>query len=215
MKRIALAACCYGALLFTHAASAPAQDKPQPAPAQKEQAAPVKHGGKIEMRYDGVARETVVALRPMSVTCGGAKGAAGITSGVCVNLAVSLHCPGQQLDYVRHATLRLTFETKDWDNRHPLDQRDLTAVADGEVLRLGRMRLAAQAQGVSESWTATDSKETLEAQIPYQTFKKIARASSVEVSVGRTAFTLRDKNVAALRDLGDRVNPAARQAAGN
>ncbi len=151
----------------------------------------------------------------MPVTCETGKGMESTVKGVCVSLQVSLHCPGQQLDYVRHAALRFTFETKDWDKRHPLDQRDLTIVADGETLRLGRMRLAGQAQGVSESWLATDSKETLEARVPYESFKKIAGAASVEVSVGRTAFGLREKNVAALRDLNGRVNLAGRQAAGN
>lgn len=212
MKRLLFLLLCCAALLPAASHAGRAQDKKsQPAPAPT----PVKHGGKIETKYDGVARETIVELKRMQVTCEMAKGLQSTIKGVCVSLQVSLHCPGQQLDYVRHATLRLTFETKDWDMRHPVEQRDLTVVADGEVLRLGRMRLSAQAQGVSDSWGATDSKETLEAQIPYQTFKKVAQASSVEVSVGRTAFALRDKNVAALRDLGDRVNLAGRQAAGN
>jgi len=214
MKRMLfplLLLCCAAlAPALSHAGRA--QDRKgaaQPAPT------PVKHGGKIETKYDGVARETVVELKRMQVTCELARGLESTVKGVCVSLQVSLHCPGQQLDYVRHAVLQLTFETKDWDKRHPLDQRDLTVVADGELLSLGRMRLAAQAQGVSESWTATDSKETLEARVPYEIFKKIARASRVEVSVGRTAFGLRDKNLSALRDLSDRVNPSARQAAGN
>jgi len=211
MKRLLFLLLCCAALLPAASHASRAQDKKgaQPAPT------PVKHGGKIETKYDGVARETVVELKRMQVTCEMGKGLESTVKGVCVSLQVSLHCPGQQLDYVRHATLRLTFETKDWDMRHPLDQRDLTVVADGEVLRLGRMRLAAQAQGVSDSWSATDSKETLEAQIPYQTFRKVAQATSVEVSVGRTAFQLRDKNLSALSDLNNRVNLASRQAAGN
>ena len=149
----------------------------------------------------------------MPVTCGSGKGLQSTLKGVCVSMEAVLHCPGQQLDYVRHATLRLTFETKDWDSRHPIDQRELTVVADGETMRLGRMRLASQ--GVSEGWDATDAKETLEATVAYDAFKKIAAASQVEVSVGRTAFRMRDKNVAALRDMTNRVLPSARQAAGN
>lgn len=207
MKRMLFLLLCSAALLPAATHAGHAQDAKGAPPA------PLKHGGKIETKYDGASRETVVELKRMPVTCELGKGLESTVKGVCVSLQVSLHCPGQQLDYVRHATLRLTFETKDWDQRHPLDQRELTVVADGETLRLGRMRLAAQ--GVSESWTATDSKETLEARLPYETFKKMARASSVEISVGRTAFQLRDKNVAALRDLTDRVNPTARQSAGN
>ena len=164
---------------------------------------PLDHGGKIESAYDGFAHETVVTLKRMSVTCGAAKGTASIMKGVCVSLQAALHCPGKQLDYVRRVTLRLTFETKNWDARHPLGQRDLSAVADGETLRLGPMSLAAQ--GVSESWLAEDSKETLELDIPYETFLKLARSAYVQLSVGKTAFALRDKNIAALRDMNNRV----------
>lgn len=164
---------------------------------------PLEHGGKIESAYDGFARETVVSLKRMSVTCGKAKGTAAIMKGVCVSLQASLHCPGKQLDYVRRATLRLTFEAKNWDARHPAGERDLSAVADGETLRLGRMSLLSQ--GVSESWLAEDAKETLEVSIPYEAFLKLARAEYVEFSVGKTTFALRDKNVAALRDMNNRV----------
>lgn len=193
---------CVSAVLLAHAPGL-AQEK-QPAAAE-----PVKHGGKIEMRYDGLARETVVALRPMSVTCGGKKGAAGITSGVCVNLAVSLHCPGQQLDYVRTALLQLTFETKDWDQRHPPDQRELSAVADGETIRLGRLQLVKQDTG--EGWLDNRMKEVLEVSVPYDTFARLARAQFVELAVGRSAFGLRDKNIAALRDLNSRVRLSAKE----
>lgn len=165
---------------------------------------PLAHGGKIESAYDGFARETVVSLKRMSVTCGAAKGSTSIMKGVCVSLQASLHCPGKQLDYVRRAMLRLTFEAKNWDARHPVGERDLSAVADGETIRLGRMSLASH--GVSESWLAEDAKETLEVSISYEAFLKLARAEYVEFSVGKTAFALRDKNVAALRDMNNRVS---------
>ncbi|HEX8285353.1 MAG TPA: hypothetical protein VF588_18505 [Pyrinomonadaceae bacterium] len=198
MKRIVTLCCVY----VTLAAAVCAQEAgraaaPAPAPT------PVKHGGKIESAYDGFAHETVVALKRMSVTCEAARGLQGSLKGLCVSLQVSLHCPGQQLEYVRRATVRITFEAKDWDARHPAGQRDLSAVADGETVRLGRMTLVSHA--VSESWLAEDAKETLEVSIPYEAFLKLARAEYVEMSVGKTTFPLRDKNLAALRDLGNRV----------
>lgn len=59
-------------------------------------------------------------------------------------------------------------------------------------------------------------KETLEAAVSYATFVKLARASYVELSVGRTTFALRDKNVAALRDMNNRVKlPPVSAAGGN
>ena len=68
---------------------------------------------------------------------------------------------------------------------------------------LGRMNLLSQ--GVGEGWLAEDSKERLEISIPYETFLQLARASYVEFSVGKTTFALRDKNIAALRDMNNRV----------
>jgi hypothetical protein len=130
---------------------------------------------------------------------------------VCVSLQAALHCPGKQLDYVRRATIRLTFEAKDWDRGHPPNQRDLTAVADGETLRLGRMTLVSNA--VADSWFAEDAKEVLEISVPYETFLKLAQAEHVALSVGRTAFALRDKNIAALRDLNNRVRLPRTQSA--
>lgn len=200
MKRTTVLCLCAGLLLLC----APGHARQQSAPE------PVEHGGKIELRYDGLARETVVALRPMPVTCGGAKGAAGIIRGVCINLAVSLHCPGRQLDFVRHARFEITFETKDWDQRHPPDRRELSAIADGETIPLGRLRLVKQDTG--EGWLDSRMKEVLELSVPYAAFEKLARARHVELAVGRAAFNLRDKNVAALRDLNSRVRVSEKRA---
>jgi hypothetical protein len=201
MKRI-FTLCC---VLLTPTAAARAQVEkgaaaraPQTAPAPL----PLNHGGKIESNYDGFAHETVVELKTMRVTCE-VKGPEGALKGVCVNLEAALHCPGKQLDYVRRATIRLTFETKEWDRRHSPEARELTAVADGETIRLGPMSLVSQ--GVGDNWGAEYMKETLEAAVPYETFLKLARAAYVEFSVGKTAFALRDKNVAALRDMNNRV----------
>jgi hypothetical protein len=190
-------------VLLTLCLGARAQD-PRPTPA--------RHGGKIETAYDGFAHETVVSLKRMVVTCDDVRGLKGSFKGLCVSLRVSLHCPGQQLEYVRRATLSVTFESKDWDARHPAGERQLTAVADGETLRLGAMTLAAH--GVSESWLAEDAKETLELSLPYDTFLKLARAGSVQLSVGKTAFALRDKNLAALLDMTTRVKPPQPQTGG-
>ena len=213
MKRIFTLCCVY--LTLTAAVCAQSGKGRDTRPQQPAVAPlPLDHGGKIESNYDGFAHETVVALKRMRVTCEGVKGSERILKGVCVNLEAALHCPGKQLDYVRRATIRLTFEAKDWDSRHPLDERELTAVADGETIRLGRMTLVSQ--GVKDGWLAEDTKETLEASVPYATFLKLARAAYVELSVGKTTFTLRDKNVAALRDMNNRVKlPRVTTAGGN
>ena len=203
MKRLFTLCCVLAALAAGVCAQDGARRPAQPSSKLSGEPLPLEHGGKIETAYDGFARETVIALKRMSVTCEMAKRSESILKGVCVSLQASLHCPGKQLDYVRRATLRLTFEAKDWDARHPLGQRDLSAVADGETVRLGRMTLLTQ--GVSESWLAEDTKETLELEVPYEAFLKLARAAYVELSVGKTTFVLRDKNVAALRDMNNRV----------
>jgi len=136
-----------------------------------------------------------VTLKKMKVTC--AKPHENLKQ-TCVSILATLHCPGIQLDYVRHVTLQVVFETKDWDQRHPLDQRDLSMVADGETFRLGRMQLAALHTDVLMT-------ETLQGELPYSTFKKIALAEIVEIQVGKSRFELRSNNLAALRDLNNRI----------
>ena len=201
MRRIILLCCC--ALLLSGAPRGFTQTKTQtPAPL------PLDHGGKIESKYDGFERETVVTLKKMKVTCGAAKGFAGTFKQTCVSLSASLHCPGKQLDYVRRARLQLVFEAKDWDSRHPLGARELVAVADGETLKLGTMLL--REHKVDSGKFDETMNEVLEVSVPYTSFLKLAQAGTVELSVGKTAFALRDKNVAALRDLNNRVRLAGR-----
>jgi len=153
------------------------------------------HGGEIVSKYDGFNHETVVTLKKMKVTC--AKPHENLKQ-TCVSILATLHCPGVQLDYVRQVTLQVVFETRDWDQRHPLDQRDLSMVADGETFRLGRMQLAALHTDVLMT-------ETLQGELPYKTFKKMALAEIVEIQVGKSKFELRSKNLAALRDLNNRI----------
>jgi hypothetical protein len=157
------------------------------------------------MKYDGFNFETVVALRKMQVTCGSGRGFKDISKDVCVSLAVWLHCPGQQLDFVRRARLQLIFEAEEWDRRHTPAERGLTVVADGQTLKLGSMSLVSN--DVGSGLLVDKSKEVLEISIPHEAFVKIAQAESVQMRVGSDAFPLRDKNVAALRDLNSRVKP--------
>jgi hypothetical protein len=165
---------------------------------------PLDHGGKIEMKYDGFNHETIVTLKRMLITCGGAKGLQSTMNETCISFVASLHCPGVQLDYVRYAKLQLIFESKDWDRRHPLDERDLAVVVDGEQFKLGTMTLATQ--GLDTTHQLIDvMREVLDVSVPYKTFNKIARAQTVEMKVGKTMFELQEKNVDALRDLNNRV----------
>jgi len=161
------------------------------------------HGGKIEAKYDGFNRETVITLRKMRISCGGAKALQTTLKDSCVSLSASIHAPGKQLDYVAHVTLQLIFETKDWDRRHALEQRELAIVADGETLRLGRMALVNQ--NVDTDRLIEVMKEVLEVSLSYKNFEKIARAEFVEMRVGSSEFALQRNNIAALRDLNNRI----------
>ena len=188
MKRVLLVLSCAAVLIFQ-----PAGAKPQ-----STQSQPVKHGGKIETKYDGVNYETVMRLRKMKVNCDGFKDK---FKDACVSIEVTLHCPGTQLNYVKDVTLQVVFENKDWVHFHPPDQRDLILVTDTETLRIGRM--SPVAKDTPGTW---DTKvEILEAKMPYAVFKKMAMAQSVEIQVGRDAVELREKNIAALKDLNTRV----------
>jgi hypothetical protein len=186
MKKLVLVLGCAAVLLF-HPAGAKPQDQQ-----------PIKHGGKIETKYDGVTYETVMRLRKMKVTCDGFKDK---FKDACVSIEVWLHCPGSQLNFVRHVTLQVMFENKDWVHLHPFDQRDLSVVIDTETLRLGRMTPVSKSE--TGSWET--KSETLEATIPYAAFQKIAASQSVAIQVGYSSVELREKNRLALRDLNNRV----------
>lgn len=193
MRKTTVILCCLFALVLQNATLAAngrawAYDPPP---------APLDHGGKIESKYDGFNHETVVSLKKMRVACGGP------TKQTCISFATSLHCPGLQLDYVRYVKLQLIFETKDWQRRHSLDERELFVVADGERLKLGRMALVTLGQDTSKGIDVM--KEVLEVSLSYQNFTKIAAAEIVEMKVGKTTFALHEKNIAALRDLNNRV----------
>jgi hypothetical protein len=116
----------------------------------------------------------------------------------CVSIAVSLHCPGIQLNNVRQVTLQLEFAAKDWGERHPLGQRELTIVAGSTTFRAGQMRLISQTVSVP-------MRETFEVDVSYPAYKRIAAAQTIEMQLGKSRFELRDKNIAALRDLNNRV----------
>jgi len=193
MKKLVLILSCSAVLLF------------QPAGALPQQQKPIDHGGKIETKYDGFTYETVMRLKRMKVSCDGFKDKFKDT---CVSIEVALHCPGTQINYVRHVTLQVVFENKDWVHLHSPDQRDLSVVIDTETLRLGTMTPVAATTG---SW---DTKvERLEAQISYQAFKKIASSQTTAIQVGKTSVELRDKNLLALKDLSSRVIGAEKNSA--
>lgn len=170
----------------------------QPAGARPQSPEPVKHGGKIDTKYDGFTYETVMRLQKMKVNCDGFKDK---FKDACVSIEVALHCPGTQVNYVKEVSVQIVFENKDWVRLHSPEQRDLSVVTDTETLRLGRMSPVAKNQ--PGTW---DTKvEVLEAKIPYAVFKKIVMSQSVELQVGRDAVELREKNIAALKDLNSRV----------
>lgn len=204
MKRITFVCSCL--LLLQSAILLPARINPilAKSPSVSEPgSSTLDHDGKIETKYDGFNHETVVTLKKMRINCGGGKGLRSTLEQTCVSLVASLHCPGVQLDHVRYAKLQLIFETKDWDKRHPLNERELFVVTDGHRLKLGRMELVGQ-DIAGDRWIDV-MKEVLEVTIPYQTFNTIARAQTVEIRVGKTLFALQMKNVEALRDLNNRV----------
>jgi hypothetical protein len=158
----------------------------------------VKHGGKIDSKYDGFTYETLMRLQKMKVSCDGIKDK--FTDG-CVSIEVTLHMPGIQLNYVRNVTLMVVFENQDWVRGHPLDQRNLSVSTYDKTYRFGRMELVTNKK--PGTW---DTKiERLQASIPYETFKKIIESDTIEIQVGDGSVMLRDKNIAALRDLNNRV----------
>jgi len=186
--------------LFLLSSSVRAQS-PAPVPSPSP-----KHGGNIESKYDGFSYETVMRLRKMKVNCDGFKDK---FKDACVSMEVTLHLPGTQLNYVRNVTVQVMFENKDGVRFHPPDERNLSISTDTETFRFGRMELVTNAN--PGNW---DTRiETLRATLPYKTFKKIVESDTIEIQVGYNAVSLREKNIAALRDLNSRVLTVAETSA--
>lgn len=205
-RRTVISFCCVSLLLLP--LSMKTQGETQPSNSMNSSAMSnakwlPEHDVKIDTKYDGFNHETIVTLRKTNITCGGGKGMQSTLKETCVSLVASLHCPGVQLDYVRYATVQLIFESKDWDRRHPLGERDLFVVANEEQLKLGAMTLSRQSVDMNQLIDVM--REVLEVSVPYQTFKKIALAQTVEMKVGKTMFELDEKDIAALRELNNRV----------
>ena len=159
---------------------------------------PVKHGGKIESKYDGFTYETLMRLQKMKVSCDGIKDK---FTDACVSIEVTLHMPGMQLNYVRNVTLQVVFEHQDWVRMHPPEERNLSISTYDQTFRLGRMELITSKK--AGTW---DTKiERLQAPIPYETFKQIIQSDTIEIQVGKDSVMLREKNIAALRDLNNRA----------
>ena len=187
MKKFVLVLSCAAVLVFQPAAARPQDDKET-----------IKHGGKIETKYDGFKYETIMRLKKMKISCDGFKDK---FKDACVSIEVLLHLPGMQLNYVRQVTLQVVFENQDWVRTHPPEERDLSISTYDQTFRLGRMELMTNKK--PGTW---DTKiEILKATIPYATFKKIIESDSIEIQVGNGAVMLREKNIAALRDLNNRV----------
>ncbi len=184
MKRAILVLGC-GLIIFSQSALGQETAKP-------------KHGGKIESKYDGFKYETLMRLQKMKVSCDGVKDK---FTDACVSIEVTLHLPGMQLNYVRNVTLLVVFENQDWVRTHPPEQRDLSISTYDQTFRFGRMELVTNKK--PGTW---DTKiERLQTTIPYETFKKIIQSDTIEIQVGNGAVMLREKNIAALRDLNNRV----------
>lgn len=209
MKRMIIALLCLGMPLTTSRSGDRAPHRvPQPTDAASASLPIVTSGvaSDIETKYDGFAHETKITLNRMRISCGGKKGGfQGAVADTCISFSASLHCPGLQLDYVSYAKLQLIFDTKDWDRRHSPEERDLIVVADDEQLKLGRMSLVKQDVGTDR--LVDVMREVLEVSFPYQTFRKLAAAQNIEVKVGKTTFSLTPKNIAALREMNNRVKP--------
>src|SRR5215210_5339818 len=74
MKRFVTLCCVLATLAAGVCAQGDGARRPAQASTTSVEPLPLDHGGKIETAYDGFARETVITLKRMSVTCGTAKG---------------------------------------------------------------------------------------------------------------------------------------------
>jgi hypothetical protein len=158
---------------------------------------------RIEEDYQRASRKTLVKLEPLPVPGRQSDG---------LSISASFSYSGRKLKRApARITLSLTVMAREFKDAR---QRALTALADGETIKLGVMNRAGQRVGMRSDGSrevVTPGKivasrgdhmlETLTLNVPTATLTKIAQSQTVKMKLGETEFDLTATHLAALRDV--------------
>ena len=156
---------------------------------QTPQTVTVTRPGKIASYYNAAQDKTTVVLGFSDV--GGEAGCGLYISANASYPGKSVVSPGE----VKLTIMRITPEEK--IKTAPL--RDLTLIADGQLMNLGLMETASQQTMMDLRW------ETLQITVPYGSLVKMANAKTVEGKLGAAKFSLTENNLNFMRQFADRL----------
>ena len=188
------------AVVFTCAAFGFAQGAAPAAPHDSARA------GRIETSYDEVKDATTVRLNPMQVY-GEPPSSLKYAGRDGARLSASFTYPGRTLSAPPERVLITLISTsEDWKYK---DSRKLTAVVDGERLKIGPLEYAPSftVKAPADSNSGDSVSQEIAISLPRKTFLRIARGKKVRIRMGPRGFKLEENHLEALRTLAGLVDP--------
>ena len=146
------------------------------------------------MRYDRFKDETTVTVGPYFLS----SGMDLVMTNSRFELMASFSHNGQKLQRpVERATIGFLSSSKDWKF---LRDQSVYVLADDQRFDLGPA-------GRDSDLRIGGVSEILAVNVPYETFKKIANSSQVEMRFGKKEIKLKDEHLEGFRDLASRMVP--------
>ncbi len=171
-----------------------------------------KHNSKVESIYDKAKNQTTTYLRPMTLknvkssieaTMIGERRTEYLPSEI-LSMTAYFNSPGKVLAKPQFVVIGF----RSWANdKTPFtNDRLLTANLDGTVIALGTMTI--MEHRIDENMPSGSLRyivESVELPIPYETFRRITKATQAALTLGGTELKLQNEHLEAFRDLISRV----------
>jgi len=156
---------------------------------------PFQKAGQIDTTYDRFKDRTTVETDYMRV-------AGSDWNSNPLEIAARFVCSGQKITQPEHVVLFFyTKTTHDWPFK---TEPGLIAIADGERLNLGKTTFM-DGDARFNGYDSIYFHQYLAIVVPFETFRKIKNAGTVEMQLGEREFTLNKTVLVTFRALADRA----------
>jgi glycerophosphoryl diester phosphodiesterase len=157
----------------------------------------LKHGAKIETKYDGFKGVTVVKLHKMKVNCGKMLSDNEDFRELCVSFEAAITYPGKQFEVPRSVKLTLILESKNWQTK--FQDRNLSIALDDTQVHIGKMAIVSAL--IDEAKVIDTMKHVYDIDFPHNLLTQMATSKNVALRLGDFSFNLTEKNLSAIYDL--------------
>jgi hypothetical protein len=174
--------------------------------AQETKKEGAKKSNNVSSKYNKSKNLTTVSLKKMALTgLQDEKPQAQEIPTHQMDMEVFFTHPGEQLDKaVENVTLRFSVATRAYFFMRP---QPISVVLDEKIEGAGRLLRLGDSDYKSDLKFNSIYEEFMAISIPAETLAKIAAAKTVAIYVGPSAYSLREKQIADLRELASRTKP--------